>query len=154
MAGRAAAGRPVIGRTLYARAVFLDTGAFLALANTSEGERHTLAVECLKQVLAHRLPFLTSLPVIYEAHRRLLFDIGSEMAREFLDRIFDGSIQIVRALEPDETKGRELIATYPDLTLTDAVSMAIMLRIGVAVCFGFDRHFLQAGFYRIPPFHL
>jgi predicted nucleic acid-binding protein len=154
MAGRADAARPIIGRSLYARAVFVDTAAFVALANTAEGDRHLAAVECLARIKAQRLPVLTSLPIVYETQRRLLLDVGSEAARVFVENIFDGSMRIARTLEQDEVEARKLIAKYPDLTLTDASGMAVMLRFGIAVCFTFDRHYVQAGFIRIPPFHL
>jgi predicted nucleic acid-binding protein len=81
-------------------------------------------------------------------------DLGPVAAARFLEEIYDGSIPIVRTVDADEVEARRLIRMYPDLTLTDASSMAVMARLGIAVCFSFDRHFLQAGFIRIPPFHI
>src|SRR5438045_2917678 len=102
MRGRAASGRQAVGSTLYSRGVSVDTGAFLALANTREGERHQQAVACLDQIAAHRLPLLTSSAVVYETHRRILHDIGPEAGRAFLKMVFDGSIHIERPTEADE----------------------------------------------------
>lgn len=144
-----------VGRTLYSTAILIDTGIFLALANSHENN-HPAAVECLQAIAKHRLPVFVSLPTIYESHRRVLFDFGQRAGSKFLQNIFDGSIGIVRSVNDDEEQARRLIGRYADLnlTLTDAANMAIMARLGIAVAFSFDRHFLQAGFVRIPPFHL
>jgi predicted nucleic acid-binding protein len=144
-----------IGKSLYTRAVLLDTGAMLALAN-SKDSHHREALQCLNAITRQRLPVFITIPTIYEAHRRILFDLGQQAARRFLDQIYDGSINLERTVDEDEQEARRLIETYAalKLTLTDAVNMAVMVRLGIAVVFSFDRHFLQAGFIRIPPFHL
>ena len=144
-----------VGRTLYSHAVLVDTGAFLALADVKD-KNHKDAVECLKKIAEYRLPLFVPLPIIYESHKRFLFDLGQLAAKRFLNSIYDGSLNIVRTIEEDERQANILLERYKDLklTLTDASSMALMLRLGIAASFSFDRHFLQAGFIRIPPFHL
>jgi len=131
----------------------MDTGAFLAISRKKDAN-HEAAVACLASIAAKRLPVFVSLPTIYETHRRFLFDLGVVAATRFLDKIFDGSINVVRTTADDEVEARKLIATYQDLTFTDAVNMSVMIRLQIGACFSFDKHFLQAGFLRIPPFHL
>lgn len=145
----------LIGKGLYSRAVLIDTGAFLALAN-SRDTHHSAAFECLKSIAKYRLPIFISLPTIYESFRRILFDLGQQSARRFLDQVLDGSDNLKRTIIEDEHEARKLIQRYAalQLTLTDAANMALMIRLEIAVVFSFDRHFLQAGFIRIPPFHL
>lgn len=145
----------LLGRRLYAKAVLIDTGALLALAD-SRDNHHLAASECLKSIAEHRLPVFVSIPTIYGSHRRILFDLGQQIATRFLDQIYDGSLNIERTVNEDEQEARVLIKKYAalKLTLTDAANMAVMTRLGIAVVFSFDRHFLQAGFIRIPPFHL
>ena len=144
-----------IGRSLYARAVLIDTGAFLALINPQDGG-HLIATECLSTIAKHRLPVFVSIPTIYESHRRILFDLGQQRAKRFLRELYDGSVNIVRTLEEDEWEARRLLDRYEalDLTLNDAANMAVMTRLGIAQVFAFDRHYLQAGFIRIPPLHI
>lgn len=144
-----------IGKSLYSKAILADTGFFLALTNPKD-TNHQDVVRCLKLISEHRLPMFVSVPTIYESHRRLLFDFGFQVAVRFIQEIYDGSINIIRTIEEDETEARRLIEKYEwlKLTLTDAVNMAIMIRLGIAVSFSFDRHYLEVGFIRIPPFHL
>jgi uncharacterized protein len=144
-----------VGKTLYARAVLMDTGAFLALMN-SQNRNHENAVQCSYEIAKHRLPLFVPLPVIYESYKRLLFDMGQAQARRFLKSILSGQYNVVRTVEEDEKTADALIERYKDLglTLTDATSMALMTRLGIAKSFSFDQHFLQAGFIRVPPFYL
>jgi len=144
-----------IGRSLYSRAILIDTGALLALADPKDSNR-LQAIACLNRIKEHRLPVFISLPTIYESHRRFLFSLGQVAAAHLLQNIYDGSLDIVRTVEDDENEGIRLIEKYEGLrlTMTDAVNMAVMVRLGIAVSFSFDRHYLQAGFIRIPPFHL
>jgi len=143
------------GKRLYAKAVLIDTGALLALAD-SKDIHHLSASDCLKSIAEHRLPVFISIPTIYESQRRILFDLGQQVATQFLDQIYDGSLNIERTVNEDEQEARALIKKYTalKLTLTDAANMAVMMRLGIAMVFSFDRHFLQAGFIRIPPFYL
>ena len=144
-----------IGRSLYARAVLIDTGAFRALIDPQD-DGHQSAVECLNTIAKHRLPVFVSIPTIYESHRRILFDLGQQAAKRFLRELYDGSVNIVRTLEEDEQEARRLLDRYEalDLTLNDAANMVVMTRLGIAQVFAFDRHYLQAGFIRIPPLHI
>jgi predicted nucleic acid-binding protein len=144
-----------IGRSLYSRAILIDTGALLALVSPRDSN-HQQAIACLNKIKDHRLPVFVSLPTIYESHRRFLFDFGYTVAVRFLHEIHDGSINIVRTVEEDEQEAMRLVTRYEALkiTLTDGVNMAVMVRLGIATSFSFDRHYLQAGFIRIPPFHL
>lgn len=155
MAAGPTGARPPVGRTLYSRAVLLDTSAFLALANPHD-VHHVDSQDCLVLVARNRLPVFVTLPTVYEAHRRFLFDFGQLSADRFLVEVFDGTTNIVRTIEDDEAEARRLIDRYAALalTLTDAVNMAVMVRLSIAAAFSFDRHYLQAGFIRIPPFHL
>jgi predicted nucleic acid-binding protein len=103
-----------------------------------------------------RLPAIVSVPTIHETHRRLLYSPQPTLARSFLAGIYDGSVNIVVTNPVDEYEATKLIDRYAGLalTLTDATNMALMVRIQIGAAFSFDRHFLQAGFVRVPPLHL
>lgn len=135
--------------------MFLDSGALIAAQNPRD-EHHQSAHECLRKIAAHRLPVFAPSPAVYETHRLLLFRLGRAGAREALQNILDGSVTIVPQELVDEERALQLLDRYSDvdLTLTDAVSMAIMERLRIATCMSFDHHFSLSGFIRIPPFHL
>jgi predicted nucleic acid-binding protein len=141
-----------IGRTLYGRAILIDSGPLIALANNLDS-KHAVATDCLQRVVAQRLPVLVTRPTIHEAHRRILFDAGFRAAMRFLRAIFDGQTTVVEVINDDVADAIKFITQYEArrLTLTDATSMAVMLRLQVAQVFSFDDDFLIAGFRRIPP---
>jgi len=145
----------IIGSNLYSRAVLVDTGALFAIANKAD-RFHQMAVDCLKLISNHRLPVFISLPTIYETQRKILFECGHDRSLEFLRSMFDGSVNVERTEMEDVKSAINIIEKYQDsgLTLTDAANMAVMLRLQIGVIFSFDKHFLQIGFIRVPPFHL
>ena len=155
MPGARRSGPQPIGQSIYAKALLVDTGALLAIANTRD-THHLDAKECLERIALLRLPLYLSLPTIYETQRRILFDMGQMQARKFLDSAYDGSVNILRTEASDEQDARIILERHASLklTLTDAVNMSIMARFGIGAAFSFDRHFLLAGFIQVPPMHL
>ena len=111
---------------------------------------------CIGRMVELRLPAIVTIPTVYESHRRLLHSLGASQARRFLDGVYDGTANIVSTTPNDEQDAIRLMDRHRslDLTLTDAVNMAVMLRLQIGAVFSFDRHFLQAGFIRVPPMHL
>ena len=55
---------------------------------------------------------------------------------------------IVRVRASYETRVKQMISAYRDKdhSLTDALSFAVMERLGISLAFTFDRHFAQYGF--------
>ncbi len=145
----------VVGSTIYDRAALLDAGALIALADPSDDHAEEAAA-CLTAVVAARLPVYVTTHTLAEAHRRLLFRIGSDRARMALDLIYDGSVNVVRCLPEDEAEARRILARYASvqLSLGDALAMATMVRMGIRTVVSFDDDFLIAGFVRIPPFYV
>jgi predicted nucleic acid-binding protein len=141
-----------LGRTRLNTGYLIDTGILLAIA-TDRDPLHHQATECLRLISERRYPVLISLPTIYETHRRILYDVGIDRAREFLDSIFDGSITVVAGDPQDESEGiRWIDSLYGQkVTLTDAVNMAIMQRLELRAVVSFDVHFRSAGFECVPP---
>ena len=130
----------------------MDTSAFIELRRGNQE-----AILCDEAIRDRRLPIYVTSTVVAETHRRFLFDFGHGAARQFLDRARSGMFQIVRPTEADEVDAIQLLDRYADLhmTLCDALSMAVMLRIGIARAFTYDRrHFSAAGFVVIPPLYI
>jgi predicted nucleic acid-binding protein len=127
----------------------MDTSAFVALVEEQDD-----ALLCNASLQAHRfLQYVTS-TVMAETHRRLLFDHGRDAALRFLRGLYRGDTTIVRPEEQDERSAVEIIERYADLRLSlcDALTSAVMLRLGVKRVFTYDRaHFLPIGFVTVPP---
>jgi predicted nucleic acid-binding protein len=145
----------MFGRSIYSKAILIDTSALLAL-KIPKDKYYSLATNCLSEIAKKHVPIYISIPTIYESQRRILFDLGPRAAECFLDQIYDGTINIERTIPEDEQQSRKLISRYKslNLTLTDAVNMAVMTRLGIATAFSFDKHFCQAGFIQVPPLSL
>lgn len=133
----------------------VDTSGFVALLDLRDAN-HLPAVELLRETRDLGLPFLTTVPTIHETHRRLLYSPAAAQAEIFLDAVLDGSITVIRTEPADDERAIALIRRYAavNLTLTDAVTMAVMERMGVACVFSFDDDFFLAGFIRVPPLPL
>lgn len=133
----------------------MDTGAFLALADTTDAQ-HESARTCLSRIAELRLPVVATIPTVHESHRRILHSLGEAPARRFLEHVFDGTTNVVSTTLDDEREAIRLIDRHRslELTLTDAANMAVMTRLQIGAAFSFDRHFLQAGYLRVPPMHL
>lgn len=144
--------QPTFGRSMYSKAVMLDTGALLALSS-SRDKYHYQAKEGLERLTKDRFPLYITIPTIYETQRRLLLDLGIKASSRFLKTIFDGSIRIERTSHDDDMAAKDLTEKYSyiPLTLTDAVNMTVMMRLGILKIFSFDAHFLQVGFLIVPP---
>ena len=155
MPGHQGSAAQFIGNSIYSHAVLVDTGAFLALENPRE-DRHQVAKDCLDEIERHHLPLIVSLPTIFESYSRILYVVGERKARIFLHNIYDGSLNITRTTVEDEVAAMVMLEKFadPDISFVDAVNMALMIRLGIQVCFTFDHHFLRAGRTMIPPFHL
>lgn len=130
------------------RQVFIDSGAFLALANPRE-TRRPAALAIARRIETERWRASTSNFVVAETHALVLARLGRAAAARVLretDR--DPRRPIVRVEEADERRAREIIDRYvdKDFSLTDAISFAVMERLGIGYAFSFDRHFAQYGF--------
>jgi predicted nucleic acid-binding protein len=125
--------------------VFVDTSAYVALARLDD-EHHQEAVAILDVLRLQRARLYTTNFVVAETHALLLRYLGSVAGRAYL-RAMDESkgVGVVRAEATDEANAKAIIYRYrdKDFSLTDAISFAVMERLGVALAFAFDRHFIQ-----------
>jgi predicted nucleic acid-binding protein len=92
--------------------------------------------------------FTTNL-VVAEVHRLLLFRAGPRVASAVLERI-DGSdlVAVDFATAAHHAAARGWLSRLGDqtITYTDAVSFAVMQSRRCRTAFGFDHHFVSAGF--------
>ncbi len=138
--------------TLYERAVMMDTSAYLGLK-----EDHQDVILCSHSVSATRLPKYVSSMVVAETHRRLLYDYGRKAALDFLRDLYANDTTIVRPDRHDEDEAIRMLKQYREhrISLCDALTFALMLRLGIKRAFTLDcNHFWTIGFTVIPPFDL
>lgn len=129
------------------RSVFVDTSAWLA-AEDSADQWHSEAERLFRQLAAARQWHLvTSNFVVAETHA-LVLRRGRRAAADFLHRVDRSpSLETVRIAVEDEQAARDIIYHYldKDFSLVDALSFAVMDRLGIHYAFSFDQHFQQYG---------
>lgn len=128
-------------------AVFVDTGAFAALAIASDAN-HRIAIKTASVLDERGDRLFTTNFVVAETYTLILARSGRSLAIEILEEFDQTSDLIVRVAEVDEGRARQIVRRYDDklFSLVDATSFAVMERLGITQAFTFDRHFVQFGF--------
>lgn len=131
------------------RAVFVDTSAFFAGFDRDD-KNHRRAVQTFARLEDEERAPYTSNVIVAETHALMMRKLGRDIAAAWLDRTED--LNIVFETEEDSEIARDIIARYSDkeFSYTDAVSFAIMERLGINVAFAFDDDFRQYGLEVIP----
>lgn len=123
--------------------VFVDTGAWLALADESD-QYHDKAAAQAKRLHDGSHEFITTNLVIHETFMLLSRRISRKSAVAFLDKIYNTeNVLIFHSDRMIEMKAFETIRKYTDqdFSVTDSVSFAVMKREGLKRVFTFDKHF-------------
>jgi len=127
--------------------VLWDSSAIVALLDAGD-RRHQDAVDIAERLAVEgRYGAITNY-VEAETHALLLRRLGRGTA---LGWLLKPTIPAVRAVPADEQRAREILTRYrdKDFSLCDAISFAVMQRLGVRTAFSFDRHFLQYGRFEV-----
>jgi predicted nucleic acid-binding protein len=129
------------------RGVLWDSSAVLALLDGTDA-CHAAAGVIAERLSADARPSVITNYLEVETHALLLNRLGRGTAREWL---FRRPLPLIRALPADEQRAREILARYvdKDFSLCDAISFAVMERLGMRTVFSFDRHFLQYGRFEV-----
>jgi len=128
--------------------VFVDTSAWLALANKSD-RLHVPAVELNRNLLAQGAHYLTTDAVLAEVANSLARPPLRHAVIRFLDAIFSSRRVTILHGDPDRlARGWQLYKDRPDQDwgLTDCISFVVMTEAGIREAFACDRHFQQAGY--------
>lgn len=129
-------------------AVFVDTGAWIALAVTHDAH-HADAVRVWDSLARGGTKLATSIPVVLETFTFLERNTSRATALAWQHALAE--VPRLRLLECTRT---DLAASWRyfhrddlhKLSAVDATSFAIMARERLRVAFTFDHHFLMAGF--------
>lgn len=131
-----------------ARDVFVDSSAFLALADSSD-EHHNSAA-CLQGDLARqRRRFVTTDYIVDETVTLLLVRHSHAVAAEFLNTARgSGYLQLEWTTVDRFNAAANLFMRHgdKDWSFTDCVSFALMRELKIQDSFTTDHHFIQAGF--------
>lgn len=137
-------------KSVHERAVMLDSSPLISLYDKNYQEREEVK-KILGKLADSFIPVFITPFIIAETHRRILYDIGMTEAQKFADSIWDSSLNLVSAETVDFEKAKEIIRKYDDqkITMCDAITMAIMLRIGILYIYTFDFHYSLLNFRNI-----
>jgi len=132
--------------------IFIDTGAWYALADRDDGH-HKDAISIYPELLKTHRVLVTSNLVVAEAYILILNELGHPAAVGFLERInASPRIAKVYSTEDIEKDAEETLKKYTDqdFSYTDSVSFTIMKRQKISKSFSFDKHFQTMGFITLP----
>lgn len=128
--------------------IFVDTGAFLA-RYLKRDQHHGAALQGWRELPKLSWQVYTSSFVLDETFTLLGRWASPGFAADRAEAILASeSLLILRPEADDELEALELFRKLGDqkVSFTDCVSLALMRRYGIAKAFGFDRHFVHAGF--------
>lgn len=135
-----------------AREIFVDTGAWIALADADD-EHHRAAAGIYPSLTQNYRRLVTSNLVVAETYVILRKALGHRAAITFLDILRESPrIHKVCSTLELEQEAERILRQYADqdFSFTDAVSFALMRQRDIVEAFAFDRHFSTAGFVLVP----
>ncbi|MBW6518632.1 MAG: PIN domain-containing protein [ANME-2 cluster archaeon] len=135
--------------------LFIDTSAFLALANDRD-TYYKAARRLLMDLQKGRLRpsrLITSDYIIGETLTRIRFKVGHTQAVSWSRNIH--SSNIIELMRVDKTLYEDALAIFEkyhdkQLSFTDCTSFALMKSMGIDDVFTFDEDFRKMGFNSIP----
>jgi len=136
-----------ITTTFMIKKVFVDTGAFLALANPAD-RHHDAAVRCFGVLKASGTLFITTNFVLDETYTRLQRKAGLRVAITVGERIrADRKLKIFTVEGTLEKLAWEIFKHDQghSFSYTDCTSFALMRRRKIAEAFAFDADFASFG---------
>lgn len=132
----------------HGEAVFVDSGAWIALALTRD-PHHVRAVEQWRLLGEAGGRLHTSIPVVMETFTFLYRNATPEVALAWSDHIRRPGGVVLVPCGVDDLEASWAWFQRRDLyklSSVDAVSFAIMRRLDIGLAFTFDHHFAVAGF--------
>ena len=122
--------------------IFVDTGAWYAVMDRSDGRHRAAAAFYLAQARVQEM--VTSDLVLAETWTLLTAHLGRPAALAFWQTLRDLRVPIVTVTAADLEAAWRIVQGFSDqdFSVTDCTSFAIMERQGIEDVFAFDAHFL------------
>jgi len=129
--------------------VFLDTGAFLALADEDD-QYHSVAKPIYADLLLSRPQLLTSNFVLSETYTLIRSKVSHRAAVEFMKTFDQTGIKVLRVSEAIEASAKGIFVRHDDkdFSFVDCASFALTDHHRLDHAFAFDSHFDQYRFKR------
>lgn len=131
--------------------LFVDTSAWYVLALSSASD-HLKVAEALRHRLERGARIVTTNLIVAETHALLLRRTSRITALTFV-RVVSRAPNIVVTSSPEDEQAAvtDWLERFDDqLSLTDAVSFAVMSARGIREALALDHHFSVAGFVVVP----
>lgn len=121
--------------------LFVDTGAFYALADRSDRHHHAARAAWLEAAESDEL--LTTDHVVVESWLLVRARLGRPAAIRWWDALRRGPVTVIGVSSRDFERAREIVAHWQDqdFSLVDSTSFAVLERLGIDRAFAFDHHF-------------
>ena len=134
------------------KSVFLDTGYVIALELVSD-QNHQGALKHWRSA-AKSLPLLVTTSYVFDeivtffnsrGHHAKAAEIGNRLLKS-------PSIRLIYVKEDLFHEGWSYFQKHRDkgYSLTDSIAFLVMKEFGIDTAFAFDKHFVQAGFKKLP----
>ena len=132
--------------------IFVDSGAFIALADTQD-QHHAEAASALDELVSQNGKWITTNYIFNETMTYLRRRAGPHAALVFGEQ-FRKSARL-HQIWVDEALNELVWAFFSKhrehpYSYTDCASFVVMREQGIRTAFAFDRHFAQAGFTVLP----
>ncbi|MBI3961484.1 MAG: type II toxin-antitoxin system VapC family toxin, partial [Deinococcus sp.] len=135
----------VMPNPVAARWVLVDTGPLYAYLDRKDPD-HPKAVTGFVGYRAESRPLYVTNYILAEAHALVLNRLGYFASRSFLQAALE-DFNVVRATAVDELRAWEIVKGRVDrpFTYCDAVTVAVMERLGIPLAFSFDTRLRELG---------
>lgn len=127
--------------------VFVDTGGFFGSLDADDAH-HARARDLFVKARAEGWRLVTTNAVIYETHALLTTRAKDQRAAaKFLVAVDAGLCRVHTIGADEDGAAREILRKYADkgFTYCDALSFAVMERLGIDRAIAFDGHFREYG---------
>ncbi len=140
----------LIPKSFYERALMLDSGPLISLY-IEEDSRKESVKKNLNIFGDQKYPLCITNLTIAEVQRRIIYDDHIERGINFLDDIYDGSMNILEIENDDIKMAISIIKKFNDqkISFTDSITMAVMKRLGILKVYTYDIHFTYLGYVLI-----
>ncbi|HEY7698270.1 MAG TPA: PIN domain-containing protein [Vicinamibacteria bacterium] len=121
--------------------IFVDTGAFYAMADRSDAHHLEASLTFQEQVAEAEL--VTTDHVCVETWFLICAHLHRGAAMRFWQAMESGVVTILGVNSKDFWRGRQIAVDWPDqkFSIVDCTSFALIERLNIACAFAFDRHF-------------